>query len=48
MLVSAVAKNDARNVRKMTGVSVPLNIRIANGTQASGGIGRKTSKIGKT
>ena len=45
-MFSAVAKNDARNVRKTTGVSDPENITIASGTQARIGIGRSTSKIG--
>ena len=31
----------------MTGVSEPLNIRIASGTQARIGIGRKVSNNGK-
>ena len=48
MVLSAVAKNDARKVRKITGVSAPLNIRIASGTQARIGIGRSSSKTGKT
>ena len=30
------------------GVSEPWNMMIANGTQASGGIGRNSSKTGKT
>ena len=32
----------------MTGVSEPLNIRIANGTHARIGMGRRVSKTGKT
>ena len=48
MVFSAVAKNDARVVRKMTGDSSPVNIRIASGTQASIGIGRSVSNSGKT
>ena len=32
----------------MIGVSDPSNMMIASGTQASGGIGRSSSKTGKT
>ena len=41
------AKNEAKKVRKITGVSDPLNIIIASGTQASTGMGRKSSNSGK-
>ncbi|MNC88697.1 hypothetical protein D3C83_45400 [compost metagenome] len=34
-------------VRKITGVSSPLNITMASGTQASTGIGRSVSNTGK-
>src|SRR4028118_976166 len=48
MVFNAVAKNDARKVRKMTGDSAPWNIRIARGTQARIGTGRRVSEPGKT
>ena len=43
---NVVTNNEARVARKITGVSNPENINIANGTQASIGIGLNVSKIG--
>ncbi len=47
-MLRAVAKNEAKNVRKTTGVSEPENMMMASGTQARIGIGRRSSKTGKT
>ena len=38
---------EVRVAKKITGVSRPENIKIANGTHASIGIGRSVSRIGK-
>src|SRR3990172_3914818 len=48
MVLSAVAKNAARNARYTTADSVAMNITIASGTQARIGIGRSSSNTGNT
>src|SRR4249920_889831 len=48
IVLRAVAKNEARNVKKMTADSVATNMTIASGTQARIGIGRSVSNTGKT
>ena len=48
IVFSVVTKNEARNAKNITGVSKPVNMMIASGTQAKIGIGRNISKTGKT
>ena len=45
-VLRTVAKNAAMNVTKMTGGSMPGSMRMASGTQASGGMGRRVSSSG--